>query len=358
MSNASINVRFANGGFSVERSTVVSLITQRLHPPVPYGRMNPWRLQVQDKSPQLTDKQMLMLFKPEVLSASVDSSVVIDRAFECLADHGYDVEGVSLLSGPYIGKQGIIERHYGQINKVYRESLAAFPPEAVTTFKEIFGVEPYSCDVLGGEEFMSSLCLSSRDMAQLWSISSGSGQVKKLAPGVYCMAYSSGRFMDKYLVNGFHAGQIENFCGPDRKTVAVSIRSGDKASSWSKMRSDFAGATDPAKAMTGSLRSWLLFNKRSLGIATVDMQFNGIHLTAGPLESIAEISNWFQWIKPDQTIMGRLLTGRITAQNLDILTSNPKVSWSGREKPLFDHTESMEPEEAATLASAIKDQLD
>jgi len=358
MPNASINVRFASGRFSVERSTVVSLITQRLDPPVPYGRMNPWRLQVQDKAPQASDKQMLMLFKPEVLSASVDSSVVIDRAFECLADHGYDVEGVSLLSGPYIGKQGIIERHYGQINKVYREGLEAFSPEAVNAFKEIYGMEPHGCYILGGDEFMASLCLSPRDMAELWSVSSGSGQIKKLAPGTYCMAYSSGRFMSKYLVNGFHAGQIENFCGPDRKTVAVSIRGGDTASSWSIMRSDFAGATDPSKALTGSFRNWLLFNKGKLGISKVDTQFNGIHLTAGPLESIAEISNWFPWIKPDQTVMGRLLKDAVTIQNLTMLTSNPTVSWSGQEKPLFDHTESMEPEEAAALSSAIKGQLD
>lgn len=354
MPNASINVRFANGRFSSERSAVVSLITSRLNPPVPYGRSNAWRLQLQDGRPAMSDKQMLMLFKPETLAAGTDAAGIVDRAFECLNDHGYEIEGVSLLSGPFLARNGIMERHYGQINRVYREGSEALSSDALDKIEALFGVRPQSCDIIGGEYFMKFFGMKPSEMNDLWVQAQGFGKVKKLAPGVYCTPYSTGRFMSKYLLNGFHAMQLANFCAPGRITAAVSVRSGDNASSWNVMRQDFAGATDPAKANAGSMRSWLLANKRALGMATVDTQLNGIHLSAGPVESMAEISNWFPWVTSGNTIMGRLLEGVLAPQKIDGLTANPTVNYAGKSAPVFDLTENMEPEEAIEVIRAIK----
>lgn len=347
-----VNVRFATGKFAAERADVVRLITQRLPLPASCGRVNPWRLQLDDVHPKLSDKQMLLLFKPETLSSAVDSGSIIGRAFECAGDHGYEVEGVSLLSGRYIAGQGIIERHYGQINKAYREGYDALSDEARAKMSEHFGEVPQSCDVLGGQQFMSAFGILPKEMNDIWVSAQSFGRVRKLVPGVYATRYASGRFMTKYLVNGFHAMQLANFCAPDRITAAISLRSGDKASSWAQMRSDFAGATDPGRAVTGSIRNWLLVNRKDLGMEKVDPQLNGIHLTAGPIESIAEIHNWFPWVASHQTVMGRLLGAFMSEEEIAALSGNPQVPGSG--KPIFDLTEGKEPEESLDAAYAVK----
>lgn len=352
MANTSINVRFATGKVPVERWNVANLITSRLGPSVPYGRSNAWRLQIDDKHPGLSDKQMLLLFKPETLSKAADSTRIIDRTFECAADHGYEIEGVSLLSGPHIARQGIMERHYAQINKAYREGCPALSADAMEKLAEHFGEVPQSCDVLGGESFMKFFGMKPSEMNDLWVSSQGFGKVKKLSPGVYCAPYSTGRFMTKYLLNGFHAMQLANFTSPGRITAAVSLRSGDNASSWSEMRSDFAGATDPSGAKSGSVRNWLLNNRAAIGMQTVDTQLNGIHLSAGPIESMAEIPNWFPWVKPHQTVMGRLLGAFMSEEEISDLALNPEVPGQG--KPIFDLTEGKEPEDAVQAAYAVK----
>jgi hypothetical protein len=352
MSNTSINVRFATGKVPVQRWNVANLITSRLDPYVNFGRSNAWRLQIDDKHPRLSDKQMLLLFKPETLSKGADSARIIDRTFECAADHGYEIEGVSLLSGPYIARQGIIERHYAQINKAYREGGSALSADALDKLSECFGEVPQSCDVLGGESFMKFFGMKPTEINDLWVSSQGFGKVKKLSSGVYATRYDSGRFMAKYLINGFHAGQIANFCAPGRITAAVSLRSGDNASSWAEMRSGFAGATDPSRAKAGSVRNWLLNNRAAIGMETVDTQLNGIHLSAGPIESMAEIPNWFPWVRSHQTVMGRLLGAFMSEEEISDLALNPEVPGQG--KPIFDLTEGKEPEAAAPAAYAVK----
>ena len=88
------------------------------------------------------------------------------------------------------------------------------------------------------------------------------------------------------LVNGFIPGQVSTYGQPGTVTVVLRLASD---LSWSAARHRLLGATDPADAVSGSFRYELWARREEIGLPRVDFNWNGAHLSAGPLEAIYEL---------------------------------------------------------------------
>ena len=53
------------------------------------------------------------------------------------------------------------------------------------------------------------------------------------------------------------------------------------------------GTTDPSKAAADSIRGTLFADPAAFGLATVSSNFNGVHMSAGPLEGLVELVRFF-----------------------------------------------------------------
>jgi len=173
----------------------------------------------------------------------------------------------------------------------------------------------------------------------------------KLGGGAYCEKLR----MDKetvYLLNGFHPKQLKHFTEMGRSIVVFNI-SGDI--SWREARTNFAGATNPMNAAEGSIRRMLLEKKQELGIPEVSQSFNGIHLSAGPVEALIELRRFGSDVSAKNGEkrltdfpFGRLLTERFKGDT-DKILENPTVMVSGKPVSVFDLTEEKDSDEAMAL---------
>jgi hypothetical protein len=140
--------------------------------------------------------------------------------------------------------------------------------------------------------------------------------------------------------------------------VAAFVLRGDV--SWAGARQRFCGATDPARALPGSLRSELLRSKRELGLDEVSANFNGLHLSAGPLEALVELRRFASDLSrsrsqrpPEEFVFGRMLRSRMDAARLTALLANPTVTTPSGARSVFDLTEEKDPEEALEILANL-----
>ena len=293
-------------------------------------------------------REMLFLAKPELCGRGVDLPNVLDLALTGLEQRGYQITGVSLIPAAYIAEHHVAEKHYGAIARIYTRGTQALSAEGRAAFNAAFGLPVEKANVLGGGQIVEQGLLSGRELSDLWLDPAVPKNVK-LAPGTYAARRKIGN-NDVFILNGFAWGLLQRFVSPGNKVIALGIasQSGNSAN-WHKMRNVFLGATDPTKAAPGSLRRQLLDYRAELGLGTIDGSCNGGHLSAGPLEGLAELKNWFGLPFARTAFGNELLRRGLSLSAISWLLSNPTVP-SVSVKPLFDLTECQEPGAVAGLA--------
>jgi len=306
-------------------------------------------------TPNTDNKNEAVFFiKPEITGpdSNADISSIIDLIDASFQRFSVSVDAVKVLGAAYLKKYGIMEKHYGVINRLAREGKTAFSPGAVSKFEEVFGVNPSDATVLGAFQFLERYPFfnpSSQDV--LWS----NTKITKLASGTYCAQIKV--FDDTvYLVNGFHPHQLEHFTGNGKSIVVMVISSN---TDWRTLRDVMVGSTDPKDAVEGSIRRTLLDRKDELGLRQVDRGFNGVHLSAGPLEAVAETVRFVSdyegnMISPGETAIGkRMIAEGIPEEQIEWLINNPKVTYRGEEWYAFDLTECMNTDDMITVVKEI-----
>jgi len=171
---------------------------------------------------------------------------------------------------------------------------------------------------------------------------------------------ASGTYVEKlridqevvYVLNAFHPKQLRHFTEPGRSIVLFNI-SGDRP--WKEARESFAGATDPRKAVEGSLRRLLMERKVELGIPDVSQSFNGIHLSAGPVEALIELHRFdTDHSSPEGEAdfkdfsFGKELI-RTFGEIPEALLNNETLEVDGKSITVFDLTENLDSDEALLL---------
>ena len=181
-------------------------------------------------------------------------------------------------------------------------------------------------------------------------------ETKKLAGGTYCEVLK----LDNetvHLINGFHGRQLEHFTEHGRSIVVFTL-SGNL--SWADARGKFIGATNPSAAHPGSLRRTFLDRKEELGLAEVSQGVNGVHLSAGPVEALIELSRYnsnFSDKAKSKTFtdfsFGKQLQANFTPAQVETILANGNVDVNGKATSVFDLTEEKDSDEAIAILKKL-----
>lgn len=291
--------------------------------------------------------EFLFFVKPELLldDSKLQSEAILDLILEKVDAFGLAIRSARVLSAAYLDKHGIIAQHYGVINQIAKDAKSALSASARDRFEALFG-EPFAqAAVWGGLEIMDRYPgFTPESLDYLWQ----NGSFQKLAGGTYALPIKIDG-SPLYLVNGFHARQLKHFTGAGRCIVVFALV-GDL--DWAVARSEFVGATCPADAAPGSIRRTLLEQASELGLQAVTPSWNGVHLSAGPIEGLIELIRYQsdfesgKVLSVDDFALGRELVQRFGESTTQWLLGNPELSTDKGKVSVFDLTE----EQNATAA--------
>lgn len=292
----------------------------------------------------------LFFIKPEITleSGSIKLESILDLIFEKISVFGLRIHDIRILSANYLEKFNLIEQHYGVIAQISSDARNKMTESAKRRFMEIFGISSDDAMVLGGDEFLKHYpFFNYHSLDCLWQNSEN----VKLAGGTYAEKLRID-LENIYLLNGFNPKQLRHFTEKGRCIVVVNL-SGDL--SWSKARSNFIGATNPFKANPGSLRRDFLDHMEEFGIPEVSQSYNGVHLSAGPVEALIEIHRFdSDFSKKDGEkdfldIPFGLKLAETFNRIPDAILNNSTVMVEGKSETIFDLTEEKNSDEAIEL---------
>jgi hypothetical protein len=292
-------------------------------------------------APDVGVNEYCLLIKPE-LTVSEDT---LRRSWGLIAGemrmHEHQVAGVVALDSGYLQRYGLMERHYGIINRASTQGVEAFGPEAVTALEKL--LREYgnrSPQILGGHQFLNEYgFFSSHALAVFYD----NLKPIRLAGGTYAVKASVDG-SPVLLVNGFHPYQLEHFYSANSVVIAMAVRT---LESWREIRRSFCGATNPEAAASDSIRGQLLTRHRAFGISAITSMLNGIHVSAGPVEAVVELSRYLSdndsnnFLSPQATSFGLSVVHELSLEVLQWAVSNPSVVVEGVESTLFDATEEL-----------------
>ena len=294
--------------------------------------------------------EYLLFLKPEITmpSQTVQLEPVIDLILEQMDAFGFVIHDVRILAASYLEAFNLIDQHYGVISMVSNLGLNAMTEGAKIRFKELFGVDATEANVLGGMEFLRKYpFFNYHSLDCMWQNSEN----LKLASGTYVEKLRIDQ-ETVFVLNAFHPKQLRHFTEPGRSIVLFNI-SGDR--SWKEARESFAGATDPRKAVKGSLRRLLMERKDEFGIPEVSQSFNGIHLSAGPVEALIELHRFdSDHSNPDgESDFKDFSFGKEVLHTFgeipEALLNNETIEMDGKSISIFDLTENLDSDEALLL---------
>ncbi|MBN2347745.1 MAG: hypothetical protein JXJ22_02840 [Bacteroidales bacterium] len=291
--------------------------------------------------------EFLFFIKPELTIKSdvVRLPEILDLIFDKLEKFDMKISSVNILGSEYLKKYNIIAQHYGVINKISRDARKFLSPEARKKFKLLYSEDVENCNILGSIELLNVYPgITPQALDYIWQNS----ETQKLAGGTYAQKLSfDGEKL--FLVNGFHPRQLEHFVEPGRSIVTFTLVSDI---SWKDARNNFIGKTNPKDAAPGSLRNEILKHQDLLGVENVSSSRNGVHLSAGPLESLVELIRYNSdfsnnsLLKIEEYKFGRTLKENFETRFLEKFLNNSEVSIQGEKVSTFDLTEELDSEEA------------
>ena len=313
-----------------------------------------------DTSSQGDENEFLFFLKPELadLSGSDTAPQVLELVLSKIADFGLEPFAIRILPSRYLDKHGLIEQHYGVINRLAHDPRTALTASSRAAFEQAYGVPLDQANVLGGFEFLARFPdYTPTTLDKLWM----EEKSIKLGAGTYCrLVQVHGEKV--YLINGFHPSQIEHYTRPGRSIAVFALHGALK---WSTARNDLVGATDPSRAQPGSIRGTLLARSAALGIGEISQAMNGVHLSAGPVEGLTELGRYLltqetlrssiHWVS--RFAFGRALLASFEPDEIASILANVTVPWSNSTQSVYELTEEKDPGDAIALLESVRSDL-
>ena len=300
---------------------------------------------LEEHSEAPSGNEFVIFSKPELGRLDDDRlGVVWDLFARSFADYGVRIHRVKIMTGPDLERAGAMQEHYGVINQISREGRPALTEAAEQALQQAYGDALDGSEVIGGHQFLDRYPeVSGYALAMLFA----NADVQRLGPGTYA-AHLRMDADQVIVLNGFHPRQLGFFIAED---AACAFLHGSSTTDWEVLRSELIGATDPAKAAAGSIRGRLKADPAAFGLSTVNSNFNGVHMSAGPLEGLGELARFFGEVQevPDWTFAGQLRDAGLSDDDLPGLLANPVITVDGERGTAFDLTEGMNAEPAAAL---------
>jgi len=266
------------------------------------------------------------------------------------------IDEVHVLPWQYLQQHRIMNQHYGVLDCLARNAAACMSDQMRRRFREVYGVESSDVDLLGGFEFVERFKdVSPVALDLIWS----NVEHQRLASGCFCGRVKVGNEI-VFVINGFTPRQLETYADP-RVAIAVFVLTG--RASWYDLRMYFVGKSNPREAAPGSIRNELFMNRIALGIRDLGIATNGAHLSAGPVEALAELRRFTSDFtsarrRPSTDLQfGRKLACRFTPEQIDSILLNPMIEVDGQKRSVFDLTEEMDEVMAVELLTSVGDQI-
>ena len=302
------------------------------------------------ESPDPSGNEFVVFSKPELGLLGDDSlAAVWDLLTGALGEYAVTVHQTRIQTGPELEASGAMAEHYGVINEISRLGRPALTEPAERALGEHFGdtVDSFplnSKTVLGGHQFLAAY---PEFTPYALGVLFANAEVTRLGPGTYAAPVK----LDGdpvIILNGFHPRQLGFFTAED--TVCAFLHC-SSPTNWNRLRGDLIGATDPSRADAASIRGRLFADPAAFGLATVSYNFNGVHMSAGPLEGLGELQRFFGTDRrlTDWTFGQALVAAGLSADAVRGLTENPVLEAGDERGTAFDLTEGLDAEPAAKL---------
>lgn len=296
------------------------------------------------------ENEFLFFIKPELTLANsgINHREVFQMILNSIDRFGLHITSIRLINAAYLKQHKIISMHYGVINQLSAAAKTSLSTEAITRFESLYHETVASANLLGSLEFLEQYpFFSPTALSFLWQNS----PTEKLAGGTYVQKLSiDGK--TTYLINGFHPRQLEHFIAPGRCIVAMSLSG---KTDWTTARNLLIGKTNPKEAAEGSIRNTLFKNAKIYGLQEISSSWNGVHLSAGPVEALVELMRFTSdyqngmYSQPENFIFGRKMIAEFGKEKTDYFLKNPTISIEGRKVSVFDLTEEKDPVECIEL---------
>jgi hypothetical protein len=298
--------------------------------------------------------EYLFFIKPEITIPSdrIDLEKIFSLVFDKIKEYNFQIKNLIVLPAVYLKEHNIIAKHYGVINAIAGNALQNLNAGSKDNFKIQFNIEIEKAKVFGGIEFIDTYpAFTPKALDYMWQNS----PTIKLGGGAYCQSLSlDGEKI--YLVNGFHPRQLEHFIVPGRSIVAFTLTAD---TDWKTARNSFIGKTNPAEASDSSIRRMLLDNKEFYGLSTVNSSWNGVHLSAGPVEALVELIRYNSDFDSGNILMvqdykfGKELAASFAPGIVNRILSNEQVVYNNKTITIFDLTEEMNSSEALEILKKV-----
>ena len=307
------------------------------------------------KSQESVEENEYCLFlKPELTGLKDRFPAVAEIVFERLCAFYQRVVAATVMEASYIARHHLMEQHYGVINAISREGVSAMGQTGRQKLSELFRNDlATGLEVLGAHQFLERYTYFTAQALAVFYDNLGN---IKLAPGTHGVR-AVVRGSPVLVLNGFHPEQLERYTRPGSVIVAFTLRT---TLSWRDLRTKMTGVTNPAKALPESIRGTLFALKQKLGLPEVSSGTNGVHVSAGPVEGMAEICRYMsdlnkgQLVTPPNTSFGKLLaqvTGR--SDLVSYFATNPNVDVDGKNISVFVLTEELDAKEACNRVQSL-----
>jgi hypothetical protein len=298
--------------------------------------------------------EFLFFIKPEITldDENINFSDIVKLVLKKIESFSIKIKNIRIVNAAYLAKHNIIAKHYGVINMLSRNIRAYASEEAKSNFEKIFGISFEDSEVWGSLEFLEKYPhFTPTGLSFLWQ----NAATEKIAGGTYVQKLTlDGQTV--FIVNGFHPRQLEHFTAKDRCIVTMTLV-GDI--SWKEARNSFVGKTNPGDALPGSIRHELLINKEKFGLHSVSSSWNGVHLSAGPVEGLVELMRYNSDYEhsivqsaQDYTF-GLKLAEKLENSKAEKLLKNPIVQFNNKLVSIFDLTEETDSDECLEILKEL-----
>jgi len=292
--------------------------------------------------------ELLFFFKPEcfLVENTNYTKCILDMVLQKFKQYEVEISGVLLLRGKRLEELGIMDRHYGFINKLSRKASEIIPDVELAKIKQSLGIADLrKYKLLGGHEFLGEFNeFDENSLNELWD----SKKSIKIRSGFYIQKYNI-KGENVVLINGFHPAQLRHFTNSLHKTVLLLLHSD---TDWKILKNDLVGATFPEKAKQDSIRGEIFKNGHKYGIHDVSISNNCVHLSAGPFEALFEINNFLMDVQVmgfnlSMTNMFRLMIeSGLSKGDIESCILNPTIQINEKQTDLFSFTENKNSSEA------------
>ncbi len=305
-------------------------------------------------SENIKSNQFLFFIKPEITleSDKIKLKQVLELIFRKMHEFDFSIVNCKILTASYLDEYDIIAQHYGVINKASNDAQKYLSPVAQQKFEELYGVPVEKTLVSGSLEFLNTYpVFNPVSLDYMWQNS----LALKLGGGIYAQKIKlDGK--EQFLINGFHPRQLRHFTEKGRSIVTFTLESN---TDWQVAREQFVGKTNPNEAVSGSIRNELLVHSDELGLSNISSSWNGVHLSAGPVEGLIELIRYNSDFQKNEisTVseysFGKRLLSVFSKQTVDGILENPTVTYKNKPISIYDLTEEKNSDDAVRILKEV-----